>query len=381
MSTSKNKLMIITGEVSGDLIGGSLIRELKSLKPDLYVSGIGGDRMKSEGMEVLYHTDQMAFLGFAEVVKHLPFILKVQKKLIDVIKNEKVNCVVLIDYPGFNLSIAKKLKPLGVKIIYYVSPQLWAWAKGRVKKVRRLVDKMLVVFPFEVDFYQKENVNVEYVGHPLVERINQYKFLSRDEFFSKFNLDKQKEILLVMPGSRKQEVKEIFPEVLKAADKLAQNFDLQVVIARLKNIEEKYLRKDSSSEKFVTIADHNYELMKYSRFGIIKSGTSTLEAGFFALPMIVIYKTNPLTYMIGKQLVKLDRIGMVNILLDEMVVPELIQGDANPENIFNAASKILSDDRVYENAKIKLGKVKEKLGSDGASKKAALSILEILNES
>jgi lipid-A-disaccharide synthase len=288
---------------------------------------------------------------------------------------------VLIDYPGFNLSIAKKLKPLGVKVIYYVSPQLWAWAKGRVKKVRRLVDKMLVVFPFEVEFYQKENVSVEYVGHPLVERINQYKFLSRDEFFSKFNLDKQKEILLVMPGSRKQEVKEIFPEVLKAADKLAQNFDLQVVVARSKNIEEKYLRKDSSSEKFITIADHNYELMKYSRFGIIKSGTSTLEAGFFALPMIVIYKTNPLTYMIGKQLVKLDRIGMVNILLDEMVVPELIQGDANPENIFNVASKILSDNQVYENAKIKLGKVKEKLGSDGASKKAALSILEILNES
>lgn len=381
MSDSKNKLMIITGEVSGDLIGGSLIRELKSLKPDLYVNGIGGDRMKSEGMEVLYHTDQMAFLGFAEVVKHLPFIRKVQNKLIDVIKKEKINCVVLIDYPGFNLSIAKKLKPLGLKVIYYVSPQLWAWAKGRVKKVRRLVDKMLVVFPFEVEFYQKENVKVEYVGHPLVERINQYKFLSRDEFFSKFNLDKQKEILLVMPGSRKQEVKAIFPEIILAAVRLAKQFNLQVVVARSKNIDEKYLRQNSSSEKYITIEDHNYELMKYSHFGIIKSGTSTLEAGFFALPMIVIYKTNPLTYLIGKQLVKLDRIGMVNILLDEMVVPELIQGEANPENIFNTASKILSDDQVYENAKIKLGKIREKLGSDGASKKAALSILEILNES
>ena len=167
--------------------------------------------MRSEGMEVLYHTDQMAFLGFAEVVKHLPFIRKVQKKLIDVIKKEKISCVVLIDYPGFNLSIAKKLKPLGIKIIYYVSPQLWAWAKGRVKKVRKLVDKMLVVFPFEVEFYQKENVNVEYVGHPLVERINQYKFLSRDEFFSKFNLDREKEILLVMPGSRKAGSKNNFP--------------------------------------------------------------------------------------------------------------------------------------------------------------------------
>jgi len=381
LSTSKNKLMIITGEVSGDLIGAFLIRELKSLKPDLKITGIGGDKMKSVGMDLIYHTDQMAFLGFVEVVKHLPFIRKVQKNLIDVIKKEKINCVVLIDYPGFNLSIAKKLKPLGVKIIYYVSPQLWAWAKGRVKKVRKLVDKMLVVFPFEVEFYKKENVNAEYVGHPLVERINQYNFLSRDEFFSNFNLDKQKEILLVMPGSRKQEVKEIFPEVIKAADKLAQNFDLQVVVARSKNIDEKYLRQDSGSEKFINITDHNYELMKYSRFGIIKSGTSTLEAGFFALPMIVIYKTNPLTYLIGKQLVKLDRIGMVNILLDEMVVPELIQSEANLESIINTASKILSDNQVYENTKIKLGRVKEKLGHDAASKKAARSILEILNES
>ncbi len=192
LGTSNNKLMLITGEVSGDLIGASLIKELKSLNPDLKVTGIGGDRMKSAGMDLVYHTDQMAFLGFVEVVKHLPFIHQVQKKLIDIIKSEKINCVVLIDYPGFNLSIAKKLKPLGVKIIYYVSPQIWAWAKGRVKKVKKLVDKMLVVFPFEVEFYKKENVNVEYVGHPLVERINQYNFLSKDEFFSKFNLDNRK---------------------------------------------------------------------------------------------------------------------------------------------------------------------------------------------
>jgi lipid-A-disaccharide synthase len=373
--------MIITGEVSGDLIGASLIRELKSLKPDLKIIGIGGDRMSSEGMDLIYHTDKMAFLGFVEVVKHIPFIRKVQKKLIDVIKKVEINCVVLIDYPGFNLSIAKKLKPLGVKIIYYVSPQLWAWAKGRVKKVRKLVDKMLVVFPFEVEFYKNENVNVDYVGHPLVERINQYNFLSREEFFSKFKLEKGKEILLVMPGSRKQEVKAIFPEAIKAANKLAQQFNLQVVVARSKNIDEKYFQQDSNSGKFITIEDHNYELMKYSHFGIIKSGTSTLEAGFFALPIIVVYKTSPLTYMIGKQLVKLDRIGMVNILLDEMVVPELIQNEANSENIFNTASKILSDDKTYEKMKYKLGNVKEKLGSDGASLKAARSILEIMNES
>jgi lipid-A-disaccharide synthase len=378
---TKNKLMIITGEVSGDLIGGALIKELKSNQPDLYVTGIGGDKMKSAGMDLIYHTDQMAFLGFVEVIKHLPFIKKVQKRLIDVVKNEKINCVVLIDYPGFNLSIAKKLKPLGVKIIYYVSPQLWAWAKGRVKKVRKLVDKMLVVFPFEVEFYKKENVNVEYVGHPLVERISHYIYSSRDEFFSKFNLDKQKEILLVMPGSRKQEVKEIFLEVIKAADKLAQQFNLQVVVARSKNIDENYFRQVSGSTGFSMIEGFTYELMMYSKFGIIKSGTSTLEAGFFALPMVVVYKTSPITYMIGKQLITLDRIGMVNILLDEMVVPELIQSEANSENIFNTASKILADEDSYQIVKKKLEMVKEKLGSDGASLKAARSILEVMNES
>ena len=380
-SAAKNKLMIITGEVSGDLIGAALIRELKSSQPDLNITGIGGDKMKAAGMNLVYHTNQMAFLGFVEVIKHLPFIKQVQKRLIEVIKEDNISCVVLIDYPGFNLSIAKKLEPLGVKIIYYVSPQLWAWAKGRVKKVKRRVNKMLVVFPFEVDFYQKENVNVEYVGHPLVERIDQYKFLSKDEFFSKFALDRSKEILLVMPGSRKQEVKEIFPEIIKAADRLAKNFNMQVVVARSKNIDEKYFQSVSGSNNFYLIEDFTYELMKYAKFGIIKSGTSTLEAGYFALPMIVVYKTSFLTYLIGKQLIKLDRIGMVNILMNEMVVPELIQIEANSVNIFKIASDVLSNQKTYQEVKHKLELVKEKLGGSGASKRAAGKVLEILNES
>lgn len=381
MSEDTKKLMIITGEVSGDLIGAALIKELKSLKPHLNIVGIGGDKMRAEGMELIYHSDQMAFLGFVEVVKHLPFIRKVQKKLIDIIKEEKIKSVILIDYPGFNLSFAKKLKPFGVKVIYYVSPQIWAWAEGRIKKVKMFVDKMLVVFPFEVEFYGKENIDVEYVGHPLVERVSRYKFLNKEEFYSKFKLEINKDILLVMPGSRKQEVKEIFPEAIKAADKLVNKFNLQVVVARSKNIDEEYLRRLSNGDKFLLVEDHNYELFKYSRFGIIKSGTSTLEASYFTLPMIIIYKTSPLTYLIGKQLIKLDRIGMVNILLNEMVVPELIQNSASAENIFKVASNILSDDQVFEKMKLKLDEVKEKLGSEGASEKAARSILEILNES
>lgn len=380
LNSPNNKLLIITGEVSGDLIGASLIRELKSLQPELIITGIGGDRMKSSGMNLIYHSDQMAILGFVEVIKHLPFIRQVRKKIIETVIQENIRCVVLIDYPGFNLNIAKKLKERGIKIIYYVSPQIWAWAKGRVKKVQRFVDKMLVVFPFEVEFYNNEKVNVEYVGHPLVERISQYKFLSKEDFFAKYNLDEEKKTLLVMPGSREQEVKQIFPETIKATDMLAKKFDLQVVVAKSKNIDTKIFRDLSVSEKFTLIEDHNYELMKYSYFGIIKSGTSTLEAGYFSLPMVVVYKTSSLTYLIGKQLIKLDKIGMVNILLDKMVVPELIQNEANSENIFNTTSKIISDEKIYQTIKHKLEFVKEKLGSGGASKKAAKTILEIMNE-
>ena len=381
MSESSKKLMIITGEVSGDLIGAALIKELKTLKPNLNIVGIGGDKMKSVGMELIYHSDQMAFLGFVEVVKHLPFIRSVQKKLIEVIKKESIKNVVLIDYPGFNLSIAKKLKALGVKVIYYVSPQIWAWAKGRIRKVKKYVDKMLVVFPFEVESYKKENIEVEYVGHPLPERVSRYSFLSKSEICKKFNLDEKKDILLVMPGSRRQEVKEIFPEAIKAAGRLSKKFNLQIVVARSKNIDENYLKDLSGSEKFVSIEGYNYELMKYSHFGIIKSGTSTLESGYFTLPMVIIYKTSSLTYLIGKQLVKLDYIGMVNILLEDKLVPELIQNSASSENIFKEASNILTSTQIYENMKLRLGEVKEKLGSEGASEKAARLILEFLDES
>ncbi len=215
-----HKLMIITGEVSGDLIGASLIKELKKLDAGLTFFGIGGEKMCEQGMNILYHINKMAFLGFTEVVKHLPFIKKVQADLLAVAKKEEIKNVVLIDYPGFNLNIAKKLKKNGMKIIYYISPQLWAWGSGRMKKIKRLVNKMLVVFPFEEKLYKSNNIDVEFVGHPLVDRINEYQFLSKEELFSKFDLDRSKELLLLMPGSRKHEVEKLFPQIIKAARKL-----------------------------------------------------------------------------------------------------------------------------------------------------------------
>jgi lipid-A-disaccharide synthase len=321
----------------------------------------------------------MAFLGFAEVVKHLPFIKQVQSDLIQVIKAENIKYAVLIDYPGFNLNFAKKLKHIGVKVIYYISPQIWAWGSGRIKKIKRLVDKMLVVFPFEEDLYKKNNVNVELVGHPLIERIHEYKFLNREELWKKFNFD-EKEILLVMPGSREHEVEKIFPEVIKAAERIASEFNLQIVVACSTNIDEDVFNNSADSKKFTVVKGFTYDLMKYAKLGIIKSGTSTLEAGLFELPMVIVYKTSKLTYLIGKNLVRVDNIGMANIISGEKVVPELIQNDVNENTIYSECKKILTDKILYEDIKRKFNLLKEKLGSAGASARAAKIIYSILNE-
>ena len=379
-NNQNHNLMIIAGEISGDLIGASLIKELKKLDPKIETYGIGGNKMQIEGMNILYHINQMAFLGFSEIVRHLPFIKKVQSELLTIVKKKKINNVVLIDYPGFNLNIAKKIKKRGIKIIYYVSPQLWAWGSGRIKKIKNRIDKMLVVFPFEQKLYNENNINVELVGHPLVERINNYKFLNRKELFQKLQLDESKDILLLMPGSRRQEVEKIYPQIVNAARKLGEEFNLQIVTAGSVNIDIELFNRLSGTSDIKVVTGYTYDLIKHAKFGIIKSGTSTLEAAYFALPMIIVYKTSMLTYLIGKQLIKVNKIGMPNILLDVAVVPELIQSDVSEEKIYNAGKQILSDQNRYSSIKTKLSEVKNKLGNADASARAAKHIYELMNE-
>jgi lipid-A-disaccharide synthase len=378
---SKN-VLFVAGEASGDLHGASLIRELKKLDSSLKIFGIGGDKMQAEGMELIYHIDKMAFLGFVEVIKHLPFIKKVQRDLIEEVKKRKVTEVVLIDYPGFNLSIAKKLKQLEpelkLDLIYYITPQVWAWGKDRVNKIRELFKKVLVVFPFEEKFFKEKNVNAEYVGHPLIQEINAYDFISRNLLDKKYDLDPSKEILLILPGSRKQEVKSIFPEVIKAASKIADELDMQIVIACSSNIDEKVFYELTNIKNFQVIKDQTYDLLKHAKFGIVKSGTSTLEAGLLELPMIIVYKTSMLTYAIGKSLVKIKNFGMANIILDEQVVPELIQNKANADNIYDEAKNILSDEDLLNNIKLRLSRIKKVLGDKDAPKNAAKIIYSLM---
>lgn len=378
---SKN-VLIIAGEASGDLHGASLIRELKKLDSSLKIFGVGGNKMQAEGMELIYHTDKMAFLGFVEVIKHLPFIKKVQRDLIEEVKKRKVKEVVLIDYPGFNLSIAKKLKSLELdlklELIYYITPQVWAWGKGRVNKIRELFKKVLVVFPFEEKFFKEKNVNAEYVGHPLIQEINTYDFISRNLLDKKYSLDPTKEILLILPGSRKQEVKSIFPEAIKAALKIADELDMQIVVACSSNIDEKVFYELTDIKNYKVIKNQTYDLLKHAKFGIVKSGTSTLEAGLMELPMVIVYKTSCLTYVIGKSLAKIKNIGMANIILNEQVVPELIQGEANADNIYDMAKNILSDEDLLNRMKLKLSGIKKILGDKNAPENAAKIIYSLM---
>ncbi len=379
-NSNRKNIMIIAGEISGDLHAASLITELKKIDDKLNIYGIGGDKMKAAGMEIIYHINKMAFLGFAEVVKHIPFIKRVQSDLINIVKEKEIKTVILVDYPGFNLSIAKKLKALDINIIYYISPQIWAWGAGRIKKIKKLVKKMLVVFPFEEDFYKDSGVNVEFVGHPLLERITEYNFLNKTEFYKKFSLNENKEILLILPGSRSHEVEKIFPESIKAAQKLGDEFNLQVVVACSSNIDEEIFTEIAGNSNFTIIKGYTYDLLKYSKIGIVKSGTSTLEAGLFELPMVIVYKTSALTYLIGKNLIKVNNIGMANIISGEEVVPELIQNEVSSEAIYKDLKNILSNKSTYFGIKDKLKKIKYKLGTEGASRRAAESIYSSLNE-
>lgn len=373
-----NKILIIAGEVSGEMHGAALVTELKNSNSNLEFFGVGGDNMINAGVETLEHIKNMAFLGFVEVVKHLPFILKVERTIIDFVKLNKIKLAILIDYPGFNLRIAKKLRNLGIKVIYYISPQIWAWHQSRIKKIKNRVNKMLVVFPFEKKFYTDGGVSVEYVGHPLVERIEQFNFKSKDEFFNELGIEK--EILLILPGSRKHEIEKHLPELIKSAVIISDNNNLQVVVACSDNLDEEYLQQFISTDNVKIVKGNTYNLLKHSKFGIIKSGTSTLEAAIIGLPFVVIYSTSKLTYELAKKLVKIEHIAMPNIIAGKTVVREFIQSEVNAELISEHVQSLLNDESGLNNLKLELNKIKTQLGSTGASKNAAKIITKILHE-
>ncbi len=335
------RVMIIAGEASGDLHGSGVVRELKRLQPSVEIFGVGGDRMQQAGMDTIYHIRELGFMGFVEVLKHLPFLKTMEHTLEQIVKFKKPDVLVLIDYPGFNLRFARIAKRYGVKIVYYISPQVWAWHKSRVKKMRAFIDAMLVIFPFEVDFYQAEKIPVKFVGHPLLEVLESK--LDRKGFCKLFGIDEKKKIIALLPGSRKQEIEAIFPEMLSAAKQIAKKRDVEIVIGVAPTLEEQYLRTLYSVEGIRLIKGWTYEVMANADFALVTSGTATLETACFETPMFIVYKTSWLTYLIGRAVIQLKHIGLVNIVAGETIAPEFIQHRASGNILAREAVKLLND--------------------------------------
>ncbi|MBI3586792.1 MAG: lipid-A-disaccharide synthase [Ignavibacteriales bacterium] len=369
------KVMIIAGEASGDLHGSGVVRELKHLSPNIEIFGVGGENMKREGMELTYHINELNFMGFVEVLKHLPVIKSVQRTLEELLKLRKPEVVVFIDYPGFNLRFAPIAKRFGVKVVYYISPQVWAWHKSRVKKMRGIVDTMLVIFPFEVDVYRQEHVDAEFVGHPLLEGLK--TGLDRQGFCKRYGLNPNKKILALLPGSRPQEIENIFPVMLGAARIIARHEDMEIVVGVAPTLEESYFKTFYNVDGVHLVKGASYEVMDSANFAIVTSGTATLETALFETPMMVVYKTSWLTYLIGRMLIQVKNIGLVNIVAGKQIVPEFIQHRATASNLANEVMRILHDESLVATMKLELAKVRERLGEIGASRRVAERILQM----
>ena len=364
---------IIAGEASGDLHGSNLIKELKALNPLIDIRGWGGDKMQEAGATIVKHYRELAFMGFAEVIKNLPAILRNFKTCKEDIEQYNPDVLICIDYPGFNLRMASWAKQKGIKVIYYISPQVWAWKEKRVRIMKKCIDKMLVILPFEKEYYQsKWHWDVEYVGHPLAEVVDRFKNNYHE------NKIADKPIIALLPGSRKQEIKEKLPVMLEMSNLFT---DYQFIVAKAPGADESFYNELLSKYPSVHyVTGKTYELLQQATAALVTSGTATLETALFGVPQVVCYKGSWISYQIGKRLVNVKYISLVNLIMDRPIVKELIQDDLNIKELEASLSEILTENKRKELAK-QYNELREVLKQGGnASEKAAKSIVSFLNK-
>jgi lipid-A-disaccharide synthase len=378
----EKRILIISGEASGDIHGASLIEELKELIPSLKIFGMGGPRMREAGQEG-FDVGDLAVVGVAEVVGKLPAILRRFKELKEILDRERIDGVILIDYPDFNLRFAKEAKKRGIPVIYYISPQVWAWRKGRVKKIARLVDKMLVVFPFEVPIYEEAGVDVEFVGHPLLDRVSCP--LDKNEAKAALGYERTEVIVTLLPGSRKEEADRLLPPMLEGAIEAAEvsRWKVRILIPASENIDETLLNSvlEGCPEYVKTIEGQMYTALRASDTAVIASGTATLEAALIGTPMLIVYKLSTLSFMLAKLLVGLEYVGLPNIVAEEPIVPELIQGSVTPAKITEELMWLIEGGATTMEMMAGIERIGEVLGKPGASKRAAEAVYRVLEAS
>jgi len=374
-----NHILIIAGEASGDTLGAGFVREFLRLEPNSSFFGLGGDKMARAGVRLSYHIKDLAFLGFWEVIKNLRSIWKIEKDILDRTDKLHPQMAVLIDYPGFNLRLATKLKKQGIKVFYYVSPQIWAWGARRIKKIKENVDLMTTIFKFEKDIYEKAGMPVKWVGHPLLDEIKVPS--DREEFFQRAGLERNGIHIGLFPGSRVQEVCRILPQMLLALKLISEKHPgVKGIIGKAPALDNFIYSEiiDRCGSNVAILEGSNYDIMAHAELNIVCSGTATLECAILGAPLIVVYKTSMLTYLIARHLIKIPDIGMVNVVAGRQIVPELIQSDCAAQKIADASLRYFENNRYLVGIKEQLSQIKSRLGEPGAARRAAEAAIEML---
>jgi lipid-A-disaccharide synthase len=374
-------LMIVAGERSGDLLGAELARALRERLAGLQLFGCGGDAMREAGVETVVDAHRLTMMGITEVISGLPRAYRALRALVEEAERRRPQLAVLIDFPDFNLRLAKRLKQRGIRVVYFVSPQIWAWRKGRLRQLKARIEKMLCIFDFEEAIYRKAGIPVEYVGHPMVDLVRPK--MTREEFFARIGLDPSRTTVALLPGSRAKEVSQILPTMLEAARRISLNRKLQFVVAVAPTLDagwvEKMLLEHYGGALAIRVATHaTYDTLRHCDVAVVASGTATLEAALCERPMVVVYRLSRLTYRIGRLLVKVPFYSMVNILAGKQVVPELIQSDFTPAQVSSQVEYLLDHSQAREEMAKELRAVKERLGSGGAVDRAAEAVVALL---
>lgn len=375
--------MIVTGEASGDLHGANLVRAIQKKSPDTTFFGMGGKELENAGVEVIFEAARISVVGLVEVFSHLPDIFAARRLLVKEMKTRNPSLLIVIDFPDFNLMLAAQAKKLGIPVMYYISPQVWAWRSGRVNKIGKLSDRIAVILPFEKDFYQERGVQVDFVGHPLMDSVRTSQ--SPEEFRNALGINQDKKVVGLIPGSRTKEIISLLPDFLAAAKRLTVTTDNDYVflVPRASTIPEQLLNENGidtyRDELDVRVSDTNrYDLMAACDMVVAASGTVILELAILGIPTVATYRVSPKTYFLGRMLTKLKNFTLVNLIAGKPVIPELLQEEVNPIDIAREFQLILEDDDVRQKMKTGLAEVRDKLGSPGASQRAAQIALEII---
>lgn len=365
------KVYIISGEASGDLHGANLLRALQQLDPSLQFRGMGGDKLAAAGMQLAHHYGSADYVGFVEVAKNIGTILGMFRKIENDIRQWQPDAILLIDYPGFNLRMAGFAHKLGIRVLYYISPQLWAWKKGRIKTIKSCVERLYCILPFEKEFYRNEGLEVDYVGHPLLDAIHavqQQPNTLRDDY----GLD-DRPIIAILPGSRGHEIAHKLPVMLAAAQPLAKDFQLLIAGApkQKDSVYAQYMQGSSAR----LIHNRTYDLLRLAHCAMVTSGTATLETAIFDVPQVICYKGNWISFEIAKRLVKVKYVGLANLIMDKLVVKELLQYDMTVENVGAELHQLATDQAYRARIKADYAAMRHLLGDAGASAHAAQLLL------